>query len=285
MSISLREKILEAFDTLSPKHRKLARFLMDDEEIVAFASANEIAARVNVSPATVVRFARSLGYDGYPALQEAVRAAFPQYRTVAQKMADRLSASQRDENLAAHVARASAGDVQKTLNRVTQADLDAAIDAITTAEQIYIFGSGLSAAAATLAEYTLTVLGFQARAFHSDGVSQALQLSRLTSDDTVIAFSIWRYIRSTVDAARAAREAGARVIGFTDSSVSPVAAVADVVFVAETEGVIHSRSLAGLVSLVDLLGAAIAAARPQQSMAAIERLDRLYRKSNLLMSD
>jgi DNA-binding MurR/RpiR family transcriptional regulator len=64
-----------------------------------------------------------------------------------------------------------------------------------------------------------------------------------------------------------------------------VASLADVVFVAETAGVAHSRSLAGLVSLIDLLGAAIAATRPQQSMAALNRIDTLYRKNNLLMSD
>ena len=285
MTSTLRETILATFDTLSPKQRELARFLMDDEEVAAFASANDIASRVGVSAATVVRFARSLGYEGYATLQEAVRAEFPQFRTVAEKMADRLGTAQGDENLADQVAHASAHDVRTTLDRVTQQDLDAAIDAIVDAHQIYIFGSGLSAAAAALAEYSLTMLGFNAPAFHNEGIFQALQLSHLTPKDTVIVFSIWRYIRSSVAAAEVARDAGASVIAFTDSSVSPVASLAHVVFVAETNGVAHSRSLAGLVSLVDLLSAAIAAARPQESMAAIERIDRLYRKNNLLLSD
>ena len=285
MTTTVRKTILGAFDGLSPKQRKLARFLMDDEEVAAFASANEIASRVGVSPATVVRFARSLGYDGYPTLQQAVRAEFPQFRTVAQKMADRLADSPGTENLAQQVARASDHDVRATLARVTQADLDSAIRAIIAADQIYIFGSGLSAAAATLAEYTLTLLGFNARAFHNEGVSQALQLSHLTARDTIIVFSIWRYIRSSVAAAEAARDAGATVIALTDSSVSPVAGLAHTVFVAETAGAAHSRSLAGLLSIVDLLGAAIAAKRPQESIAAVERLDGLFRKNNLLLSD
>lgn len=285
MPKSVRDTILASFDALSPKQRKLARFLLNDEEVAAFTSANDIAARTGVSAATVVRFARSLGYDGYPSLQEAIRAEFPQYRTAAQKMADRLATSGDNEDLVQQVQRASADDVETTLSRVTQADLDGAIQAIIGAQQVTIFGSGLSAAAALLAEYTLTVLGFSARAFHNEGISQALQLSHLTAQDTVIVFSIWRYIRSTISAAEAAREAGATVIAFTDSSVSPVARLADHVFVAETAGVAHSRSLAGLVSLVDVLGAAIAAARPQESMDAIKRIDELYRRHNLLMSD
>lgn len=285
MSKSVRDTLLASFDALSPKQRKLARFLLNDEEVAAFASANDIAARTGVSAATVVRFARSLGYDGYPSLQEAIRAEFPQYRTAAQKMADRLATSSDDENLGQQVWQASAADVETTLSQVNQTDLDATIEAISGAQQVYIFGSGLSAAAAVLMEYTLTVLGFSARAFHNEGIFQALQLSHLAPQDTVIVFSIWRYIRSTIAAAEAASEASAKVIAFTDSAVSPVAQLADHVFVAETAGVVHSRSIAGLVSLVDLIGAAIAAARPKESMAAISRIDDLYRKNNLLMSD
>ena len=64
-SPAVRETILTLFDTLSPKHKQLARFILDNEDMVVFASANEIAERVDASAATVVRFCRALGYDQY----------------------------------------------------------------------------------------------------------------------------------------------------------------------------------------------------------------------------
>jgi DNA-binding MurR/RpiR family transcriptional regulator len=282
MSDGVRERIIGSFETLSPKQRDLARFLLDHEEVAAFASSQEVANQVGSSAATVVRFSRALGYQGYEDLQAAVRAGFPRTRTVAQKMAERIADGHPSDRLAQKVVQASVYNVQETLGRISQAELAAAVEFVIGARQIYVLGSGLSSAAAVLAEHTLTSLGFTARALLNGGIDQALQLSHLTADDLVIGISLWRYIRSTVEAAETARDAGAAVIALTDSPVAAIAGFADVVFVAATEGAAHSRSLAGILAVIDLLGAAVAARRPEASMAAVERIDRLYRQNNLL---
>lgn len=85
--------------------------------------------------------------------------------------------------------------------------------------------------------------------------------------------------------AQAARELGCTCIALTDSPVAPIAKLADYTFVAATEGVAHSRSLAGIFSLIDLLSAAIATQRPQESLAALQRIDALYRQNGTLWSE
>ena len=114
---------------------------------------------------------------------------------------------------------------------------------------------------------------------------QVLATSQLTRHDLVIVITIWRYFRDTVEAARAARASGATCIALTDSLVSPVANLADHVFIATTEGAAHSRSLAGIVSLIDLLSAAVATQRIEESMKALQQVDNIYRQNNLLVSD
>mgnify|MGYP000225823402 CR=1 FL=1 len=73
----------------------------------------------------------------------------------------------------------------------------------------YIFGSGLSVAAAALAEYSLTTLGFSALACLNGGVRQTLEVSQITERDLVMVIAIWRYMRHEVEAVKAARTAGA----------------------------------------------------------------------------
>lgn len=282
---TVRENILAVFETLPPKQRQLARFFLDNEDIVAFVSANELGERVGTSAATVVRFCRALGYEGYLDLQAAIRSKFPQYRTTIQKMAERMTGDHLAENLPARVAQANTQTIQETMGQVSAEKLAAAITAITQAQQIHIFGSGLSTAAAVLAEHALTTLGFSARACLNGGVNQALVLSQVTAQDLVLVITIWRYVRDTVEAAKAAHAIGAACIALTDSPVSPVVNLADHVFLAATEGGAHSRSLAGIMSLIDLFSAAIAAQRPQESMAALQRLDHLYRQNGMLLSD
>jgi DNA-binding MurR/RpiR family transcriptional regulator len=281
----IREQILALFDTLPLKQRRLARFFLDHEDVLAFASASEVAERAEASAATVVRFCRALGFEGYTDLQAAIRAQFPQYRTAAQKLAERMANGSRVENLPTQVAQINSHNIEQTMSQVELADLTAASAAIIAAEQIRIFAGGLSAAAAVLAEHSLTVLGFSARVCLNGGAAQALEISQLTSRDLVMVISIWRYLRDTVLVAQAARELGATCIALTDSPVAPIAGLANYTFVAATEGAAHSRSLAGIFSLINLLGAAIALQRPQESLAALQRIDALYRQNGTLWSE
>src|SRR5690606_1572079 len=130
----LRDRILAAFDSLSPKQRRLAQFFLDEEAVVAFSSTSEIARRVGTSAATVVRFSRMLGYEGYADLQQSVQADLPQYRTVAQKMADQFSIDGSPDQLRKRVARVSTRNIQETMGQVSPDDLSKAVQAIIAAK-------------------------------------------------------------------------------------------------------------------------------------------------------
>jgi DNA-binding MurR/RpiR family transcriptional regulator len=281
----IRDRILNEFDSLSPKQRALARFLLQNEAAPAFYSASDIAAEVGISPATVVRFARALGYEGYTDLQDAIRVAMPTYRTIAEKMAEHVTNGHDDHDLRTRVTEVGTRMVRGTLAGITQEELDQTVEAILDADQIKIFGSGLSSAAAILAEYHLVMLGFSARAFLNEGVGQVLHLAHIAAGDLVIVISIWRYIRSTLEALEVAREAGATCVAITDSPVSQVAGLADHVLVADTEGPAHSRSLGGIVALIDLIAATIGDRRPEASMTAIERIEELYLRNEMLLKE
>ena len=117
------------------------------------------------------------------------------------------------------------------------------------------------------------------------GLAQITELSRLTDRDLVIVISVWRYFRATIEAAKAARAVGATCIALTDSPVAPVVKDADHIFITDIEGTLHSRSPAGIMSLIELLSAAIVVERPQESMEALKQLDTLYRQNGMLQSD
>ena len=283
---AVRENILAVFHSLSPKQRRLARFILDSEEVVAFASADELAAQAGASAATVVRFARSLGYEGYPDLQSAVRSHFPQFRTAAEKMAERVAGGNPfAAGLREKVAQFGVGNIRQTLEQVHPAELEQIVKALCGARRICIFAGGLSAGPALLAEYSLSMLGFSARAFTEAGLRPLLEISQMQKDDVVIGISIWRYIGSTVEAVQAAHEAGLTCIALTDSPVAPVIRFSHHVLLASTEGAFHGRSPVGIVALVDLLAAAVAAYQPERSVEALERLDAIYRQHGHLQEE
>ena len=107
------EQILANFSTLSPKQRKLARYLIDHEDVVAIASTSQIAEQTGTSAATVVRFCQVLGYEGYSDLQAAVRSQLPQYRTAVQKLAERITNDNFTKHLEHHIEARIIGQAEK----------------------------------------------------------------------------------------------------------------------------------------------------------------------------
>jgi len=91
-SASLEDRITNSLDKLSTRHKKIARFVLDNQYFTLFASANQVGEKNNTTAATVVRFAQALGYEGYSELQEALRSDLPNSLTTPARMQKRMSA-------------------------------------------------------------------------------------------------------------------------------------------------------------------------------------------------
>jgi DNA-binding MurR/RpiR family transcriptional regulator len=69
----LTELLREGFDGFSRSQKAIARYIIDHLEETGYLSAEELARHGTTSSSTVVRFAQSLGFSGYPDLQRTAR--------------------------------------------------------------------------------------------------------------------------------------------------------------------------------------------------------------------
>ena len=80
----LRTLLLNRHDAMPKRLKQLATFALEHPEDVAFGTVAGIAEHAGVQPSTLVRFAKSLGYDGFSHLQQIfrdrLRERFPDYR-------------------------------------------------------------------------------------------------------------------------------------------------------------------------------------------------------------
>ncbi len=72
MMPSLHEQIQDQRSAFTPAQARIADYLLANTLDAALLTATELAQRVNVDPATVVRFAQKLGYKGYLDLKAAL---------------------------------------------------------------------------------------------------------------------------------------------------------------------------------------------------------------------
>lgn len=278
----IERRIADAIHALSPKQKQLARLILGKKYLVSFASASQIGQQVGASAATVVRFAQSLGYAGFSELQAAIREELPTYLTAVRRIEKQLATYPPPGNIPQQVFHTDISNIERTADSLSMSQLDGALSEIIQARHILVVGCGLSAAPALFLGHSLKVIGFETQIATDGGLSMALDTAQLGPGTLLIAIDLWRYVRSTLEAVHSAKRYGAQVIVVTDSSVSPMAQVADYVFEVATDGTAHSLSPTAAISLLNVLIAALSYRVPEQVMESLRRVDAAYRNNHLL---
>jgi len=282
---ALLDSIATAFPDLPRGQKQVARFVVDNDSAVAFASATELAERSGVSAATVVRFCQAMGFEGYPHLQAAFRKRLRHSLTTAQRLEERLRAPVPKDDLLAQVFGHNIDNIKHLMTLVDPDVFEAAVHEFGRARHIVVVAGGLSASPAIFLSHSLRVMGFNVHEVTAGGVPLSLERSILGPDDLLVTIGFWRYFRHIVDAMAWAKVRGTPRIAVTDSELSPLAQLADYAFIANTDGVGHSVSPLAATALMEAFVVALSFERPQETLAALREVDTAYRESGLLTDD
>ena len=63
-------RISDIYEGLSPQLQRAARYALDNPSDIGLASLRQVARRAAVTPNTLMRLARAVGFDGYSAFRE-----------------------------------------------------------------------------------------------------------------------------------------------------------------------------------------------------------------------
>lgn len=141
------ERIREARPRLSKSFQRLADYILDSYVQAALLTASELAHEVDVDTATVVRFAQTLKYSGFPALQDEIRARVLQDLLLRQEVAPRADSLRG----LADLAYKELGDaIERARRLMDAAALESLLAAFGKAKRVLLLGD--SGAAGPLVE-------------------------------------------------------------------------------------------------------------------------------------
>jgi DNA-binding MurR/RpiR family transcriptional regulator len=260
-SEKLRAEIVKSYDELSPRLQQVAKYVLDNPNDMALQTLAVIADRCHVQPSTIVRFAKTFGYDGASQMQELFRDEMltqqpsPSYAERIRQYNRRAGAG---GSIAPHDVMREFADsnilaLEHLRDSVRKADLERAIDLIRAANAVYIVGLRRSFPVASYLAYALRHI--DKRAYLLDGVAGMLneQAGMLGARDLLVAISFNPYAPETAHIANAAKESKARIIAITDSRLSPIASAADLTFEIKDAEVRQFRSLTATLCLAQSL--------------------------------
>jgi DNA-binding MurR/RpiR family transcriptional regulator len=278
----LEARILRVLRELTPKQQRLARTLLEDELYVAFASAEDVGRRAGVDAATVVRFSRVIGYDGYADLRDSVRRGVPQFLTAVERVSRRLEAGPGAGEVLPDVFAQDVRNIEETARLNAPETIADAVAVIEDARRVFCVGHGISAFVADHLAHQLALVGVPIQRAPRSIVEGAIDLASIAPGDAVVVVSVWRYLKHTLLLAEAARSARAKVIGLTDNKAAPIAAHADIVLTAATETAELGHSVAAMLTLSNVVVTGVALASPERALARLKRIDEFYEKFDVM---
>ncbi len=253
MSSDLISIIKNNFHKFSKGQKLIAQFIIEHYDKAAFMTAAKIGETVDVSESTVVRFASSLGYAGFPEMQKALQVLIKNKLTTVQRIG--LNDDVNDKvKLHKKILKNEMNNMRYLFEHFEIEALDKATELILNANRVFVLGLRTSSTLSNYLGFYLDVILDDVKVLNNSGVNSLYEeIIRIKENDLLIVISYPRYSRTTIEAARFVKEHKAKVVAITDTEESPVYSLADASLLAKSNIVSFVDSLVVPLTIINNL--------------------------------
>jgi DNA-binding MurR/RpiR family transcriptional regulator len=273
------EELRRRYDRLTQSQKRIAEYIVEHPQAVAFSTVDQMAGELDVNPSTIVRFTYRLGLNGFPDLQERMRELV---RGQLSRTGDPINESL----VAGHLEGTSFGaslshdwqNLHHTISNIDAADFGRAVNILAQARRVYVVAGFTTFPVAHYFALVLDRLRTDISLLASNDAFTTPRIIEMKSDDCVLAFTFPRYAAATHRIALWARENKAKVIAVTDSPISAVGQIADVVLLAPSAGTGMQNSMVAPMAVANALLNGVAAVKGTSALERYSRHDRLMNR-------
>lgn len=261
---------------LGSKAQEVLSRLLELSGDQALLSISTVAQRLKVSPSTISRLARTLGYERFGDLQsillserlDASRSFYRQHATRA------LAADRQDLLGQAHqLGREHCHNIERFQQTLGNDDLETFADTVMSAGRVRLHGLRQFHAFASFLAYGIGMLRADVALLSDSGHGVAEGLAALSPGDVLIAASCKPYTRHVIDVCQAAHEHGIRTIAVTDFASSPLVQHSDLAILVPHETSFVSNSMVTFICAAECLVNACATHAGEEAAQALSRRD------------
>ena len=208
MDIVLRIK--EEYRKLTKSEKKVANYFIDNYKDAINESTQSIAVATDTSPATVIRFVKTLKFDGLQQLKLAIAADMDSQKP---DITDEII-HQKDglSEIVEKNKRNLINSIERLYALMDLELIEKSVDAIDSAKKVYLFGVGASGIVCYDINYKLSRIGKNV-VFNNDIHLQLVNLNFITKEDACVCVSYSGNTKETVLVAEIAKKAGAKTVG------------------------------------------------------------------------
>ena len=270
------EQISANYQTFAPRQRKVAEYLFHNLDQAILLNSTQIAAKAEVSQATVTRFITALGFSGFSKFKRSIAQKLLEDSSTSTRLVESAKTLKGRTSVFTDILRGDVENIGALSSQIPEEIFEEAVNRLCSARTIYILGLRSSYA---LAFY----LAFDLRFFLSSvklidlGVGDIPErLRNAGPPDVLVAISFKRYTRETVKITEKVKKKGVFVLGITNSELSPIAQMSDRVLITETRIPAYFESFTAPMSLLNALITAIAIKGKKTALPALNDLEKEF---------
>ncbi|HCP19157.1 MAG TPA: silent information regulator protein Sir2 [Alphaproteobacteria bacterium] len=287
-SLSVLHRLADELTDLTPEAQKAATYVLENPRDVGVSTVREIAEAASVTPNTIVRMARQVGFRGYDdfraPFRDAIRdgaADFPDRARWLQEVRKSGSLG----GLYADMVQSALRNMEASFAGISIEQLIAAATAIWESRNVFTLGVGLQNSNARNFTYLASTGMVQFHAIPRAGSTPVDDLAWADKRDVLIAITCKPYRKEVVEAVRIAGKQGVTIIGISDSPASPIIRNADHGFNVSVDTPQFFPSSVSIIALLETLLSMVVSVASEEIVDRVEKFHLRRHQLGLYVED
>lgn len=273
--LEFNKLVADHYDHFTNSEKRIADFISQNHDEVAFMSAAEVANKLSLSEPTMLRFAKALGFDSYPAMRNMLQAKVRNLVNHSARLKSSLDDFREAGDIYERLVTSEIDFLTESLHTLDRKAFQEATELLRTHERIFVFGLGPSISLVDQLDIRLTRSLKHVIPLRTSGRELIEPLLLMTGNDLVIAIafhSVNPYLELVLDRAK---ENKAPVILITDTLGDLIGSKATVTLAARRGPVSAFHSLTIPMTIINTLLLALTSVDQERIMNNLDKLDQL----------
>ena len=277
---TIHQQLAEAYSALSPQLKLAAGYVLEHPMAIAFQSIRKSAAAAEVTPSTLMRLAKRLGFESYELFREVFQSAVQAGPVELSGKASQLRhlASQTDDQVFLDVGDAAFDNIGRLFTADNQGRVREAAQMLLTARKVAVLGFRDTFACAYHFAYVGQIAMPNLHLIRGLEGGLLTELDHFNEQDVVVAFGFEPYCAETVRALEMTRLNGVRAIVVTDTLRSPLVPGAQMTFNLANTTPHFFPSILSAITLIEAILAECVAYGPDQLVNNVSRFEQRMRQ-------
>jgi len=276
--------VSERYSSLTKSEKLIADYIRKNQDESAFLSAAELAGRLGLSEATLVRFARTLNFPSYPSLREVLQETFRQRVTHSTRLRGRLDELREAGDIFERLTVTEIDYLSQAHDSIDRNEMNKAVDLLRSRQKIFVFGLGPSITLVDLMEIRLRRFGKEIIPLRTSGREILESLLLMGPDDLLFVICFFDQNPTLKMVLEYGNQTGCPIILLTDTLDAILRDQADVILAARRGPIGEFHSLVVPMTIINAILLTIASEAQETIMPTLDKLDMLREQLKIFYS-